>query len=269
MTSIDTNFNLLLKRIKLAINFKWADFEDAYKTFYANDVNDNKDKICLLIHLIMMQQNFSYYDPKSKKNTNHEINQIKSDLYNKITYNSISSNTDLIHLNSNILITILKSGNNVDIHLKFKNYNTKFLSVKLNEMFQMQSNAEIKDKSFDKFQLDFKDSILNPFKHYLRLNEDIFLINGLIDLPYEIIFKLCTNYLNIKSILCLASSCCYLNKILFSNLTKSDSIWNKLIYRDFKVKLTLNDATLLNNNYLKEYKKYYRKRKYSYNMLII
>jgi hypothetical protein len=264
-----SNLESFLKRIKLEIHFEWADFEYALENFYFNDINDNKDKICLLIHLIMIQQSFNTI---IEENTYRGINQSKSEFYNKITYNSINFKDNYIKLTSNILITVLKSGNTVDIHLKYKTYNTKFLTLKLNEFFQTSSlTEEIREKMLIKFQIDFKDIILNPFKHYLRSNEDgnISLINGLIDLPLEIIFKICTNYLSVKSIVSLASTCNYLNKILFSNLTKSETIWNKLIYRDFKIKLTINDATLTNTNYLQEYKKYHRKRKSNYNILII
>jgi hypothetical protein len=263
-----TNLDSLIRRIKLEINFKWSDFEDALEHFFLNEINNNKDKVCFMIHLIMMQHNFCYYEANTERNTYQGINQVKSDLFNKITYNSIDLKTNCIILNSNLLITILKSGNNLDIHLKYKTFNSKFLTVKLHELFQ-PINVNSREKYLETFQIDFKDVILNPFKNYLRLNENIFMINGLIDLPFEILFKLCTNYLNVRSIVSLASSCIHFNKVLFSNLTKSETIWNKLIYRDFKIKLMLNDSSLLSTNYLEEYKKYYRKRKSNYNILII
>jgi hypothetical protein len=257
--------NSFLNKLKLKINFDRKDFDEANKDFFANDVADAKDKVAVLVHLIMVQQNFIFLVSDQCQDPTSRIEQIKSDLYNKISYNAVrlKASDQIIKLDSNILITILKSGNNLDIHLKYKEFNSVFLKVNLGDLFLLNQNLET-------FQVRFKDDLLNPLKLYLRTSaENINLINGLVDLPFEIVYKLCTTYLNVKTIMALSRSCRQINRLIFSDLKSSNSIWNKLIKRDFGIKLILNDASLPNSNYYQEYKNYFRKRKHGFSSLMI
>ena len=233
---------------------------------YSNDIENDKDKLAVLLHLIMLDSGFT--------NTNN-FKQIKRDQFNKIFYNQTKVNLKqqgqsiVYSLKHDLILILIQSGSTIDLNKKYATFSSAFMKLNLKHSFyqppfyvtKQTDLTEIKNN----LEIEFKDKILNPFKFYLKsiefdkcLNENYNYINGILDLPIELIIKLALVYLDINSIVCLFSTNCYLYKLFNLDQMSDSSIWLKLIKRDFKT-CVLNTST--NVNYRNKYVKLYFDRK--------
>lgn len=230
--------NTILKEIKRKSDLDIDDIEGFFDAFKC-EIENEKDKLAVMAHLIMIRENFLFLKDEMQ---NFYLNQVKNKNYfNKLSYNCFRSQRPSIEyiFDSNILVCVLKSGKYVDIELKYKNFNSKFLKIDLNDFFYnyLKSSNEKKMKLFKDFELKFKSSILVPFKFYLKSTNEIFqhIVNGLSDLPVELlIFKLSLKYLDIRSISSLMQTSKHFYQMFNSDLKSSKSIWCYLIRRDFR-----------------------------------
>ena len=234
---------------------------------YSNEINNDKDKLAIIIHLIMLQSGLRYIE-----NEFDILKQTKGSQFNKLYYNQTkidfkSKDADYYQLKNNLIIVILQSGGNVDINAKYADYSSSFIKQSLKEFFYEPQFYVTKKLNLnqvtEKFEIDFKNKILNPFKFYLKQNElnTNFLlnnnyINGLIELPIELVFNLALNYLDINSIVALNRTNKYFYNLFNSDTLTESSLWLKLIKRDFK-----KESTNLTSNYRSQYVKLYFNRR--------
>jgi hypothetical protein len=232
---------------------------------YSNEIETDKDKLAILLHLIMLDSGFT--------NTNNVIKQIKRNQFNKIYYNQTKVNLKqqgqsiVYSLKHDLILILLQSGSTIDLNMKYDTFSSAFMKLNLKHIFyqpqfyvsKQTDLTEIKNN----LEIEFKNKILNPFKFYLKsieldkcLSENYNYINGILDLPIELIIKLALVYLDINSIVCLFSTNCYLYKLFNSDQMSDSSIWLKLIKRDFKT-CVLNTSTTNNVNYRNKYVKLY------------
>lgn len=227
---------------------------------YKNLIENEKDQLAIFIHFIMLQNGF--YFLKDDEKFDFTFNQIKnSNDYHMIIYNSIFCDHKIDKIN----LCILKSGSFYHVMLKYKNFKSKFFKIDSLNLLNSENNIVRKQKIFDSILLNFKNIVLIPFKLYLKEEYNINLINGLLDLPVELIFKLCTKYLDVRSICSLFKSCKRFHFLLNSDQKTENSIWKQLLVRDFQIKLT-NERTLnFKEEYIKQFlKKFKRKFSLSY-----
>ena len=231
--------------------------------FFASDIDNDKDRLAILLHLILLQNGFRFsYEPNESTKF---LNQKKSSLYNKLFYNQVLLKSKKIHfeLKSSLIITLLKNGNMLNINLKYGLFDSVSFCVNLKEFFFMPKVFIARKSDFTEvardFSVNFKNKVLNPLKQFIKTNEN-FAVSGfyihITDLPYEILFKIIIKYLDLKSIKSLMLTSKYLNDLINYQLTSKASIWNSLIQRDFKD----DQARELNCRCFKE--KYKRLRDY-------
>ena len=258
-------------QIKLKLEINPTDLRQLLE-FFEGSISADKDKLALLIHLIMVKNHFQFGDT-------YELNQTKDvNNFNKLNYNLIRTDNKLdtnqsvrILLCSNLIIVLLKSGRaTVDIQLKYKSFLTRFLKINL-ELSLFDSQMKLNE-----FERSFKDSILLPFKAHVKLeilNDKKFLkaenplslnsfYTGLNDLPIELlIFRLVLRFLNIESIVALCKANKFVHKVLSDQIT-SNSVWKFLVLRDYK-NVDLTNVNNFRNKYVEQYlilKRFHRYR---------
>lgn len=233
--------------------------DEAFKT-YSSQIQNEKDKLAVIIDLIMLKSGF--------KCGQNDLNQTKGSQFNKLVYNQArtdfkSKEFNYYQLKSNLIIILLQSGTQIDLTGKYGNFTTGFLKINLREFFYEPQFYVTKKLNLNlvtkEFEIKFKDTILNPIKFYLKTTElisETSFINGLCDLPVELIVKLALNYLDVHSIVKLTKLNKYFYNLINSNSSSDGSIWFKLIRRDFDPTIDLLDV-----NYRIHYVKLYHSRK--------
>ncbi|CAF0704547.1 unnamed protein product [Brachionus calyciflorus] len=232
------------------------DYFIGYLVQKAEQIQTNKDKLSFLIHLLISRERFSFKQNQNEPQVDYNLHKIQKDeiYFTKIFYNHFQNDQIEYLFDSNIIITLLKSGRFIEIQLKYKNYLSNFYKINLDEMF-----LDLNTKKLKLFELNFKNVILIPFKFYLKSMFDINTgITGLTDLPIELIIHLSLKYLDIKSIVSLSQTCRYFCKLLNPDLDRTIPFWEKLIMRDFKVYIGHKEVS---HNYKQEYTRLHKSTK--------
>jgi len=261
----------LLKRLKLNYELDEIDLVAAFEFYHSHlDVNkSDKDRLAIIIHLIMLKENFA------NERDHLELNQSVGGLYNKLNYNLIlvDARQNLkFTLSSNLVVTLLKSGKFVELHCKYKMFHSEFLKINLSELFVAKKQLEHAALNFDylnkHLRVNFVDKCLMGVKSCIK-NENLdicrqarYFSNGLVDLPVEILlFKIVLKYLNVKNIGRLMQTSKYFYDLLNGDVSTDKSIWFYLLRRDFgnAAAVASNNSTSLVNfkkAYFKNYKFY-------------
>ena len=242
MNEIDADS--LLKRLKLNYELDEIDLVTAfnfYNTHLDANASNDKDRLAIIIHLIMIKENFAHESGRL------ELNQCVGAVYNKINYNFIWSNDCQQNLSSklssNLIVTLLKSGKCVEIHCIYKSFHSEFFKVNLNELFvkKQQEHVSLNFDYLNKtLRTTFVDKCLMGVKSCIKNeNLEFFLqtrcfSSGLADLPVEIfIFKIVLKYLNVKHIVRLMQTSKYFHDLLNGDVSTGKSVWFYLLKRDF------------------------------------
>lgn len=254
---------------KLSLEIGQTEVNRLFELF-GDECGTNKDKLALIVHLIMIKNHFKY------SGDNLAISQRKDDTYyNKISYNVFQRENKLdprksikITLESSLVITLLKStSTRVEIQLKFKHFLTEFIRVDIDDEFFESRNR------LRRFQNDFQSKILIPGKlniknQLLQGTESISQVDmpnnlnsfytNLPDLPVEIlVYRLAARYLNVRAV-CVLSMLNRQSYLLFNgDLTSTESIWRTLIKRDFKD----FDLSQFSGDYRKKYSELSRSKR--------
>lgn len=282
---MDESVSGYFKALKQNIDLEEKNVDDALEIFKPQidtGTDGDKDRFAILIHLIMVQNDFCFSLKSANEANNQtqlkesfEMNQTKGNMFNKINYNcfgimNFKNEKKLFELESNLIISILKTGKEIGVHCKYQSFNSQFLKFNLNDYFSSGKTAPRVVFNFNKrLKVEFTNKILIPLKQFLKPNFFI----GLTDLPNELlIYRIMLKYLNIKDIMSLDLTCKYFYGILNSGDQTSDkSIWFRLLQRDFKSKFE-NEVLLEPSGSIVDYKKMYikfyqakrYKRKYLY-----
>lgn len=259
---------------KLNLEIDKNEVRRLFELFDCDATNNNKDKLALVVHLIMIKSHF-----KSSHNS-LAITQSKDDsYYNKMSYTVFEKENRQdpcksikISLAASIVISLLKStSSRVEIQLKYKHFLSQFLRVDLDdELFESSRRLQ-------QFQTQFQNVILIPAKLNIKAsllhggggsesiaqvvdnpnNLDSFCID-LTDLPVEIlVYRLAARYLNARGV-CAMSMLNRQSYLLFNgNPTSTESIWRTLIQRDFKE----CDLSEFSGDYRKKYAEQVKKSK--------
>lgn len=216
---------------------------------YASAIDTEKDKLAVVIHLIMTRSGFKY-----SADEECDFKQTRGAQFNKIFYDQIRSDfksreVSYYRLKSNLIVILLQSGNSVDISVKYLTFMSSFLKLNLNEFFNEPKFYIAKKLNLNsvskQFEIKFKDALLNPVKFFLKsteLTSELNFINGLCDLPVELIVRLTLTYLDIHSIVKLTKLNKNLYNLINSNVSSTSSVWFKLIRRDFNRDFNLTDV---------------------------
>jgi len=257
-----------LKRLKQSYEIDEIDLVTAFGIFQVQlDANNEKDRLAVIVHLIMLKENFAYNDTT----TLLELNQTKGSVYNKLNYNLVViDERDLsdFSMSSNLVVTLLKSGKCIEIHCKYKSFHSEFVRVNLGDLF-VKKNDEHLRMNFDylngSFRVNFVDNCVMGVKSCIKSeNSELFsrtrfFSNSLVDLPVEVLlFKIVLKYLNVKNVGRLMQTSKYFYDLLNADVNTEKSIWFYLLKRDFGT-AALNKATNLvdyKKSYFKNYKYY-------------
>lgn len=214
---------------------------------YKNYIQSDFDRLTIIINLIMNHSGFKF------EQTEGGINLTKGTFFNKLTFNKFEDSSKSFHLENNLIITLINSGSKtIDISLKYSGFNSSFMTVILTDFFSSSLNAKIIELTNM-----FKNKVLNPFKVSYKKEK---LINGMSDLPVEILFKIALDYLDIKGLVSLMQTSKFFLQIFDSDRTSCSSIWYGLFRRDWDKYGSLRrewvEASSINfrNDYIKNYK---------------
>ncbi len=248
------DLNIFLHNIKSKLVLDKSDIYQGFEIF-CGYIKDDFDRLIILIHLLMLQSNFQHTNDTIGDTNNPYVKLETGKSYAKLIYNQVQSGHTITQLESNLIITFIRSGaRHADFNLKCGTFNSSFLQIDFESMKKQMDS----DKKIASLANDFKDTIFNPFKHYFK---QVKLINGLTDLPVELIYKIAVSYLNIRSVLSLMQTSKYLYNILNSDQTSSNSLWFLLFKRDWVTIYTSSNKDWLQSNainfrtdYIKNYK---------------
>ena len=244
------------KRLNTQYELDERDLTKAFDLF-KDQIDADKDKLAVILHLIMLKENF-FFDAGTEFSI--EMNQIKGDAYNKLTYNRIRlAANSTFQMNSNLVITLLKSGKHAEIHCIYKSFHpVSTIRVNFNDASLLDSNYLNKT-----LRVSFADRLLLPFKCFLRNENSEALsasrfVTGLVDLPVELLlFKIILKYLNIKNIGCLMQTSKYFYDLFNADVASEKSIWLCLLRRDFGAS-SASAAALTSSDYKRAYFKSYK-----------
>ncbi len=255
-----------------------VDLNDTTIKSYSNEIENEKDQIAVFIHLIMLRAGFDSYDSGAQISDKSCIKQTKGSLYNKLFYKrtkiDFKSKEQLTYdLKSSLIVLLLQSGSNVEITAKYEKFQSGFIKIHLKEFFY-EPHFYVKkrtclDTAIAQLETDFLNNVLNPFRFFIKYNElesldlDSNYINGLRELPVELVLRLAVNYLDMNTIVALFSTSKYFNRLFNSDLNTDSSVWLRLIKRDFKSEcysLHIDNSTT-GINYRSKYVELYYKRK--------
>ena len=237
--------NLLLEK---------ADIERGF-TFYTQQITNDFDRLTILIHLIMLQAGFKcHYE--NQNSIEQYLKLTKGSIYNKLEYNEINKEKSL-QLANTLIITLIKSGKcHCDLNLKYNKFISKFLKINIDSVI---SNIE---RTINTFTNEFKDTVLNPFK--LSIKEPK-LINGITDLPVELLTRIAVKYLNIRQVVALMQTSKYFLNLLDADRSSCNSLWFLLFKRDWdkhnslKKEWVMKSGINFRNDYIKNYKSQHRR----------
>ena len=256
------DLNILLKDIKIKLFLDHDDFKRGL-AFYTDHNQNSFDRLSILLHLFMIHSSFIPVDDndatdifisitKEKNHTKLIYNQIEVSSNNNC-FNSYNNNSkQFFQLKKNLTIIIIKSGNSqVVINLKHDKFISEFLNIELNH--------QLDKLDLRKLENDFKAKCLNPFKFAFK---DFKLINGMMDLPAELHFRIVLQYLNIEAVMALMKTSKYFYRILNSEPTSCDSMWFQLFKRDWdkydslkKEWVSTSSAINFRSDYIKNYRR--------------
>jgi hypothetical protein len=257
-----------LKRLKQNYEFDEIDLVTAFDIFQVQLDNTNeKDRLAVIVHLIMLKENFAYNDRAILL----ELTQTKGSVYNKLNYNLIvidEKHLSNFSMSSNLVVTLLKSGKCIEIHCKYKSFHSEFVKVNLGDLF-VKKNDEHLRFDFDylnrNFRINFVDKCLMGVKSCIKsenfefFSQTRFFSNSLVDLPVEVLlFKIVLKYLNVKNVGRLMQTSKYFYDLLNADVSTEKSIWFYLLKRDFGT-AAVNKATNFvdyKKSYFKNYKFY-------------
>ena len=278
---IDDEARRFLRMLRSQLSLSVDDVEQAAQAFFPRNElmssdHERRDRVALLLHLVMLQQNFVFATAghDSARCLLLDMSQTSGSIYTKLAYNAIadarlrsaSNSTPLV---ANVIVTLLQSGaRHLDIHIKHANFISVTLKCNMDQLFA-QATTQLDANMFAKLQLEFKDTALNPLKFHLRTllgNDTSVAIRGLVDMPVEIVFKLCASYLNIGSIVRLGSACKCLRQIVYAGVyggddgqnNNSGSLWRCLLARDYPDAFEKQQ----NAHFYIEYKRLYRRKRF-------
>lgn len=246
--------NIFLKTIKLKLFLDQSDIDQGLD-IYRDYIKDDFDRLAVLIHLVMLQSDFKHIKAETvDPNADLYINMTVGRSFNKLSYNQVQEHT---LENKNLILTFIRSGaSHADLNLKCGTFNSTFLKINL-DMMPKLSDA----KTIVSLTNDFKDCLLNPFKYSLK--SQIKLINGLVDLPVELFYKLAVTYLNIRSVVALMRTSRHFMSLLNADQTSCNSLWFLLFKRDWvTIYTSANNRDWLESNatinfrtdYIKKYR---------------
>ena len=254
-----------------------VDLNDTSTRKYSDEIENEKDQFAVFIHLIMLRAGFDSYDSSSQVNDKNSIKQIKGSLYNKLFYKrtriDFKSREELTYdLKGSLIVLLLQSGSSVEVSAKYEKFQSGFIKLRLNEFFYEPHFYVKKRTCLDtvaaQLEINFLNNVLNPFRFYLKNNElerlglDGNYINGLSELPVELVFRLAVSYLDIGAIVALYSTSKYFYQLFNSDLNTDSSVWLRLIKRDFKSEWSsLRIDSIMGANYRSKYVELYYKRR--------
>ena len=254
---MQNNEKQLAQKLKTQLFLDQNDLLDALE-FYTGLIQNDFDRFTILVHLVMIQTNFLCIDQADQdaNQSDLSINLAQEHLYNKLVYNCVYNNCGQLNkLGADLILIILKSGvHHADITLKCNKFK---VSLRKNINFSNLLAPKMCVQKVNEFCLNFKNEILNPFRFYYSPIMHQHLIKGFLDLPAEIVYKLITNYLDIKSIISLMQCSTRLFATINHDPTSQTSIWAKLLHRDYKK--SLNTV-----NYRDEYIRQYESKRYEH-----